>query len=184
MAAGLSRSRIVQAALQVVQTEGLDALSMRKVARRLDVEAMSLYRHVTHKADLLDGLHEYLLSQVPLAGEGAWRHEVQLLAQRFRAVLFAHPRCVPLLATRPAGTPHALAVVESGVTLLERQGLAPERAVAAFQAVFSFVVGHAMFHLAGGALHSDDAWARTEFDEGLQLLIEGIEHALRPTDPQ
>jgi AcrR family transcriptional regulator len=173
MSKGLSRQRVVEAALALVDADGLSKLSMRKVAASLDVEAMSLYRHVKNKADLLDGLHEHLVSQVQLAPLPDGLEAVGVLARRFRRVLFDHPRAVPLLATRPATTQGALAVVEAGIEVLVSRGWSEEDAVDAFQAVFSFVVGHAVFHTAGGEL-PDDAMARSEFEAGIGLLVAGL----------
>lgn len=179
MQKGLSRERVVDAALRLVDEEGLGALSMRKVAASLDVEAMSLYRHVKNKGDLLDALHEHLIGKVSAEGlPGSWATQVTTLARRFRAILFAHPRCVPLLATRPATTPQALALVEAGIAVLEQQGWSAEKAVDAFQTVFCFVVGHAVFHTAGGQL-PDDELARQEFEAGLAILIAGLEAGRR-----
>lgn len=173
MRAGLNRERVTQAALQVVQEDGLDGLSMRKVARTLGVEAMSLYGHVKNKADLLDALHDHLISLVPEAGAQPWPDEVHRLATAFRGVLFAHPHCVPLLATRPATTPSALRVADSSLSMLEAQGFSPTDALVAFQTVFAFVAGHAAFHTAGGIVDDSD-WAGREFELGLQILVAGL----------
>ena len=178
MGRGLTVERIVAAALDAVAEEGLGKLSMRKVAGRLDVEAMSLYRHVKNKEALLDAVHDHLLGLVPLPGEGPWEGMVVQVATAFRDVLYDHPRCVPLLATRAATTPAGLALVEAGIGLLVDAGWPEEDAVVAFQTVFCFVVGHGVFHTAGGRDPRVDPWAREEFDRGLRLVVQG----LRPVD--
>ncbi|MBX2802351.1 MAG: TetR/AcrR family transcriptional regulator C-terminal domain-containing protein [Myxococcales bacterium] len=162
----------MNAALALADEDGLAALSMRSVARRLGVEAMSLYRHVRSKDDLLDAVHDAVIARVPVAASGPWPDEVRRLATAFRDVLFAHPAVVPLVATRAAQTPRALAVLESGVSMLLRHGFDEVTAVAAFQTVFYFVVGHASFHLAQGG--ADDEWVGREFEEGLRILIAGM----------
>ncbi len=174
MAKGLTRERIVAVALQVVDEGGLEALSMRGVARCLNVEAMSLYRYVRNKADLQDALYDHLVGLVHTEISGDWPEQVRQIATAFRELLFAHPHCVPLLATRAGTTPRALRVLEHGVGIFRTQGWSEERSVIAFQAVFSFVVGHAVFHTAGGAVRADDTWTRHEFAEGLELLIAGL----------
>src|SRR5262245_41908051 len=111
--AGLSRERILKAAVDLVDRDGLSALSMRRVAEELDAAPMSLYRHVTNKADLLDGVYEAILSGMPLPGrQGDWKSDARALAGAFRAALLAHPNAVILFATRPAVTPAALSYLE------------------------------------------------------------------------
>lgn len=175
----LSRERITAAALALVADEGLDGLTMRKVAARLGVEAMSLYRHVRDKGDLLDALQDDLLARVPVPAEAPWPDAVRDAARAFREVLFAHPRLVPLLATRPGETPHGRRLIEAGVGLLERQGFPQEDAIVAFQTVFVFAVGHAVFHTAQDG--ASDPWVREEFERGLAIVVAGLV-ALRPRD--
>ena len=106
-------------------------------------------------------------------GAGPWNERVRTLAQRFRDALFAHPPCVPLLATRPATTPASLALLQAGIELLTEAGFEGEDANYAFQTVFVFVIGHAVFHTAGGQLTDDDA-ARAEFARGLDWVVAGL----------
>ena len=73
----LSRERILRAALSLVDAEGIDALSMRKLGALLGVEAMSLYRYVPSKAALLDALHERLLSELPPQTASGWREALR-----------------------------------------------------------------------------------------------------------
>jgi len=174
MAEPLTRERITLAALSLVDEEGLDKLSMRKVASRLGVEAMSLYRHVANKGDLLDALHDHLVGQVPPPGAGPWEDRARGLATAFREVLFLHPRAVPLLATRPAATPAALAVLDHGIAVFTEGGWEEAEAVVAFQTLFCFVVGHGVFHTAAG---SDTNGARAEFQEGLEIVLAGLRAA-------
>jgi TetR/AcrR family tetracycline transcriptional repressor len=166
----LSREQVARAAIEVADTEGLGAVTMRRVGRALGVEAMSLYRYVTGKDDLMDAVHEHLLAALPPPGTGDWSRVLVAQADAFRALLAAHPNLVVLFATRPARAPGAEARVEALLAPLAA-GLDEDAAVWAFQLVFAFVVGHAMFHLSGGA---DDASARAEFAWGLETLVVGI----------
>lgn len=167
----LSREQIARAAIEVADTEGLGAVTMRRVGRALGVEAMSLYRYVTGKEDLMDAVHEQLLSALPPSGTGAWSRVLVEQAAAFRALLAAHPNLVVLFATRPARAPDAVSRVEALFAPLVAAGLDEEQAVWAFQLVFAYVVGHAMFHLSGG---TDDASARAEFAWGLETLVVGV----------
>jgi len=102
----LSRERVLDAALHIVDTEGVQALSMRHLAQALDREAMSLYRYATTKAALLDGVVELVLSELTVNPDADdWRQELRELARDFRHLALAHPDMVPLLVTRPLSTP-------------------------------------------------------------------------------
>jgi len=141
--APLSRERILDATLAVLDGEGLAAVSMRRVAQELGVEAMSLYHHVPSKAALLDGVFERVLAELPSpARRGAWPGALRTRARAFRAVLCAHPQALPLFATRPAVTPAALGRVEEVLQLLDDAGFSPLEAVRTLQVVTAFVVGH------------------------------------------
>src|SRR5262245_45363112 len=94
----LSRERVCREALALVDEEGLEALSMRRLGARLGVEAMSLYRHVRNKADLLDALHVAVLADIapepPPAVDGdepEWRLLLGGMARALRAALLRHP---------------------------------------------------------------------------------------------
>src|SRR5262245_15059712 len=94
----LNRETVVRAALALVDAEGLDALSMRKLAERLDVEAMSLYNHVRDKADLLDALQDAMMAGLGARARGGdWRALLERMATEIRAALLAHPALIPLI---------------------------------------------------------------------------------------
>jgi len=174
MSRKLTRTAVVEAATAAIDEDGLDRLSMRAVAARLDVEAMSLYRHVANKGAMLDAVYDGLLGQLEVPSGLAWDEAVSKVACAFRDLMFAHPRCVPLLASRAGTTPAALKLVTDGVQLLEDSGFSEDDAIVAFQTVFTFCVGHAIFHTAGGQPVTDDEWARFEFAEGLAAILAGL----------
>src|SRR5258706_12286391 len=88
----LSRERVLEAALQIVDEEGLEAISMRRLGEALGVEAMSLYNHVENKAAILDGVFERVLSELPPAKRtGSWKAALKERARALRAVLRKHP---------------------------------------------------------------------------------------------
>jgi AcrR family transcriptional regulator len=139
----LSRERVLEAALAVVDREGLDAISMRRVGDELGVEAMSLYHHVANKAAMLDGIFETVLGQLPPARRAAsWRAALRDRARALRAVLRAHPNALPLFATRPAVTPASLAHVEAALGVLRTAGFSARAALGALNVLSAFVVGH------------------------------------------
>lgn len=145
----LSRARVLEGALALVEREGLEGLSMRKLGDELGVEAMALYRHVANKSDLFDGIFETVLARMALpARTGDWREDVRALARAFRDVLAAHPRALPLFASRPAVTDASLEAVEAALDVLVRAGFPLEEALLLFQALVALVVGHGLAHYA------------------------------------
>jgi AcrR family transcriptional regulator len=141
--APLSRDRILQAALTLVDRDGLEAISMRRVGEALGVEAMSLYNHVASKAALLDGLFELVLAELPSAGPAVrWRPALRERALALRAALAAHPNALPLFTSRPAVTPAALAHVERVLEVLRTAGFSVDEALSVLQCLVAFVVGH------------------------------------------
>ena len=150
----LSLERMLDAALHIVDTEGVQALSMRHLAQALDREAMSLYRYATTKAALLDGVVELVLGELsidPAADD--WRQELRALARDFRHLALAHPNIVPLLVTRPLSIPlglrppGTLRPVEDFLELLTRAGFTPHHALRAYRLFFGFLHGHILDEL-------------------------------------
>jgi AcrR family transcriptional regulator len=141
----LSRERILRAALAIVDREGLEAISMRRIGEELRVEAMSLYNHVGGKAAILDGIFELVLAEMPPARRASsWQADLRGRARSLRAVLRAHPNALPLFASRPAVTPASLAHVEAVLEVLRSAGFSADDALSAMQVLFSFVVGHTL----------------------------------------
>jgi AcrR family transcriptional regulator len=99
----LSNARIVAAAMRIADREGLQAISIRRIAEELDAGTMSLYRHVEDKDQLLDLLLDEAYSEisVPDAPSGDWRQDLRELARQTRAVLKRHWWLGPLLTSRP-----------------------------------------------------------------------------------
>ena len=143
---GLSRDAILEAAIGLLDREGLAALSMRKLGAALGVEAMSLYNHVPSKDALLDGIHErILLSLEPPASARSWQAFVRHQAHALHRALLAHPNAIPLFATRPAATPAAIERLDRYLEVLLRAGFKPLDALSIVQLVAQLVVGHAMW---------------------------------------
>ena len=103
---GMSTDRITAAALQIVDTEGSQALTMRRLGQALDRKVMTLYRYVPSKDALLDGVVARVLTDLAINPAAAdWRQELRDLATSFRGLVLAHPNAVPLLVTRPLTSP-------------------------------------------------------------------------------
>ncbi|MEV6928338.1 TetR/AcrR family transcriptional regulator C-terminal domain-containing protein [Dactylosporangium sp. NPDC051485] len=160
--AGLSRERVLDAALEYLDTYGLPALSMRKLGAHLGVEAMSLYRHVPNKAALLDGLVDRVMEiafadlEEPLAGRaGSWVPWMRQFAHALRAALLAHPGVLPLAATRPVNSPQALRMSERRLAAMRAAGLALGRAMDVVTVLATFTIGHTLAEVGRTPGHDD-----------------------------
>ncbi|GAB2762241.1 TetR/AcrR family transcriptional regulator [Streptomyces bullii] len=160
----LSRERVLASALALVDREGLSALSMRRLGTELGVEAMALYRYAASKDALLDGLVEALFLELEerLAAEPepagtaqspAWRSGLHRVARTMYDVCLAHPRAVPLLATRMLAVPLArrpAAVLrnhERVLVLLRGAGFDAATASAVFRAFTAWLLGYVAVEL-------------------------------------
>jgi AcrR family transcriptional regulator len=99
----LSRERIVQAGVTLADRDGLEALSMRKVAAHLRCEVMSLYNHVASKDDLLDEMLDHVYAQMPAPGGGTWDRVLRGMAIGARQQFATHPWAADLVTTRYPG---------------------------------------------------------------------------------
>jgi AcrR family transcriptional regulator len=173
----LSRERIVAAAISFVDRKGLTALTMRRLGTELGVEAMSLYRYVEGRDDLLEAMVEQMVGRLHLgAGDGrpkpgdGWQAYLQWLAHGVRTLAREHPQVFPLIATRHPAAPwlrpplRSLRVVEDFLSTLVSRGFSDESAVAAYRAFSSFLLGHLLLEAA--VLGSRTAPAVALEDEG------------------
>lgn len=152
----LSTSRIRVAALELIDRDGLDGLSMRKLAASLGVRAASLYSHMATKDELLNDLGNEIMEQVDVSGfaEG-WRPGLAVWARSYRAALAAHPNLVPFLAHGPARREASLRRADAVHGGLVGGGWPPRYATMIGASTKYLVVGAAISSFSGG--FSDDA---------------------------
>jgi AcrR family transcriptional regulator len=150
----ITRETILTAALEIIDQEGVEGLSIRRLGRALDRDPMVLYRYVPHKADLLDGIAEVVLAKLRVdTAAGDWRSQLRVVARDFRQLALDHPRVVPLLVTRPLSTPLALRPLgtlrplEAILTLLTRAAFQPAEALDIYRSFFGFLHGHVLTEL-------------------------------------
>lgn len=149
----LNRERILEAAIDFVDREGLEALSMRKLGAELGVEAMSLYNHVQSKGALLDGMVEVLLRDLKVPPESDdWEVRVREAYRRFRQLAHAHPNVFPLLIVRPPDTMDGAWLVETFLNTLQAAGFDAKTALQAYRTLTSFTVGYVISELRGFAM--------------------------------
>ena len=143
----LSRARVVEAAFELADADGLDALTIRAVATRLDVKPMSLYRHVANKDELLDALVErmYAEFETPDLQLPDWRAELRRRASSVREVLVRHPWSIALIETRTGpDRSFTFAHAEAVLATLIAAGCSPRVASRAFVVLDSYAYGFAM----------------------------------------
>jgi AcrR family transcriptional regulator len=151
----LSRPAIFQAALGLIDAEGATALTMRRLGAEMGVEAMSLYRHVSSKEALLDGVGGQLLAELELTtDDGDWAATARRLTFGVRAVARAHPAAFELVGMRALNTVEAMRPVEILLAALRAGGFPPDRAVAAYRLLSGYVRGFALSEIAGFTLTS------------------------------
>ena len=157
--ARLTRERVLRAALDFVDANGLEALSIRKLGAELGVQAMSLYTHVDSKDALLDGLVEAMWQELdlPPGGEADWREAVRSMASSLRDMIRRHPAAAPLLASRRILPTHALEVLDAYLQVLRRAGFTEDRALEVLRVVQVYAQGHALAEVSWGIRGQDPA---------------------------
>lgn len=162
--ARLTRERIVDAALGVMDSEGLDAVSMRRVAREVGVEAMSLYHHVRDKEDLLQGICDRVMSGFEFPTEGGdWEARCKAGARAWRRLLQAHPDLMRLFAETHGPdpqSPDSFRPTEFALRLFREAGLSDRDTVQAFHAFGGYIQGFVMME--GGSIKTSDHGDRFE----------------------
>jgi len=140
--APLNAERTLQVALAIADDEGLEAVTMRRLARELGVEAASLYHHVNGKNQILDGLVEAVAAEIerPMPSTD-WRTAIGERAVNTRAVLRRHPWAVSLMASRTSPGPATLGLLETGIRCFREDGFSVLQAAHAISVVDSYVHG-------------------------------------------
>jgi AcrR family transcriptional regulator len=190
----ITRELVLATALELIDRDGVDALSMRRLGAALDRDPMILYRHASGKAALLDGVVETVLAQLSVdPADPDWAAQLRAVARDYRALALAHPNAVSLLVTRPLATPLALRPrvtlrpLEDLLALLTRGGFSGPDALHVYRAFFGFLNGHVLNELQE-LVHNPD-----ETDDLLRLglyrlplgefpLLRSLAHALASYD--
>lgn len=154
----LSRALIVQTALEQIDSQGAQGLSMRSLAQALGVEAMSLYRYVHGREDLLEGVVDLLMGNLTSELDDElsehWQGFLQTLAHQVRQIAIDHPNAFPLVATRHPAAPwlrpplRSIEVVDAFLSALIGHGFSDEQAVDAYRSFSSFLLGQLLLESA------------------------------------
>lgn len=145
---------MLAAALEIIDRDSVDQLSMRHLGDALGRDPMALYRHAANKAAVLDGVAEMVLGQLTVdIDDPDWRHQLRVVAREFRELAVAHPNVVPLLVTHPLATPlglrplGTLRPLENTLDLLTRADFSGADALHIYRALFGFLNGHILNEL-------------------------------------
>lgn len=145
----LSRDAILAAALRLADAEGIDALSMRRLGQAMHVEAMSLYKHVAGKEDILDGISDLVMLEVEVpARDLPWRVALRQSAISTHEALLRHPWASSVLESRTNPGPARMRYLDAVVSILLDAGFSLEDVARAFMAVDSHVYGFTLMVLA------------------------------------
>lgn len=144
----LSRERVLAAALAIADEQGIEALSMRRLGQALGVEAMSLYKHVKNKEDLLDGLVELVVEEIePPAIGGDWKQELRGRSRSAHEAYLRHPWALALIMSRANVGPAMLRYVDATIGCLRAAGFDWADADHAWNALDAFVYGFTLQQL-------------------------------------
>ena len=185
------RERIVDAALALLDEEGTDALSTRKLGARVGIQAMSLYHHFPDRGAILDAAVDRMLAELalPNAGRIGWQRGLKQLALSYREMGQRHVLVVPLLAQRCPSSPNMTAFLDTLLGLLLKSGLSQSAAEAWLLILRDYVIGSLMADYSLHVLSLDAANAKTDsarfattaqtrdrtFLKGFKAMLDAIE---------
>jgi AcrR family transcriptional regulator len=191
---GLTIERVVDEALALVDSEGLDALTVRALAARFDTSSATLYRHVASRDELLILLIDQVLGEIEMPDPSLdGRSKAVELSCEFRRVLMAHPNVVDALRAAPLMGPNAVRCAEAGLANLLEHGYPADLAVPAYLAMIDYVLGSVFFQSARGNPEPDgpapddaatldanwselvDAESEKVFAFGLETFLTGLD---------
>jgi AcrR family transcriptional regulator len=139
----LSRERIVASAVELVEREGEDALSMRRIAAELGYGVMSLYNHVPNKAALLDAIAEHVMGGLQFAADPAadWRDQARALVRTFREISRGYPRSMHVVIMRQLNSPAGLRPLELALATARAAGFDGVTAVRVMRTFVAYALG-------------------------------------------
>jgi len=141
----LDPDRIVAAALHILDSEGLAALTIRRLATELGTGAMTLYWYVQNKDELLDLVADRVTTEVTIPADGTWRERAEAMALSFRDALLRHPAALPYMSERPLLGPGALRIMDAALGVFLRAGFSDDDAADAYFTVANYVTGFSVW---------------------------------------
>lgn len=172
----LTRGLVVEEALAVLDEGGYKALTIRRLAERLDVVPMAVYRHVANKDDLTDALVDLAVSKVPLPQAGIdWRDGLRQLAHAIRDTILQYPGIITPLVSKPALGPSSLLLAEFGFSVMRDAGFDEINTTRSVNSIVTYTIGFAALEVprrragfaadGGGAAELDVAYDQLPADQ-------------------
>ena len=177
--AALSYDRIAAAGVELADAEGLEAVSMRKVAARLGAGTMSLYRYVESRDDLVDLMVDRVYGEsVAFERTGRWREDLAEVARRSRRVALVHTWLAGYAASRGALGPNLLRMIESTLGLVDGYGLHIDQMLDAWMTVQTFTQGYVLHEIAEAESRrrtglDEEGWRRHQGPWIRQIIASG-----------
>jgi AcrR family transcriptional regulator len=178
----LSRSAIVEAGLAVAAAEGLDAVTMRRVATHLDTSASALYVYIEHRDDLLESMFDHVMSEVAAPARGDWRERLATLLLRAITAASGHGGLARVALTTIPDGPNATAITAQVRGLLTEAGLADAAIPGALDLLALFVTGAALDRVPAtvSSPHQHQQHLRWEID----VILNGLTATPPPAGPK
>ena len=206
----LTRKRIIATAMVLIEQDGIEAVSMRRLAIELGCSVMSLYDHVPSRSALLDGVTEAAMSGLETSPvpDGGWNAEIRAQARAFRQIARAHPRCAMLVVSRSPSSAGPMRPAEEALSTVRAAGFGRQEAVRVVRAIAAYVMGSLLRevgvapgladddeaapprprlragdfpHMSDLAAELSDRDADADFEFGLDLLVNALA-AMEPAD--
>jgi TetR/AcrR family tetracycline transcriptional repressor len=172
----LTRQRIVDAALQLIDGEGIEGVSMPKLARRLGVGVMSLYTHIHSKEDLLDAVAHHVLATLPAPSGDDWQARLSCHFWDLRVALVQHPGLGTVLATKNVAVPAVFNLLEQRLSDLTAAGVGDEEAAHLYYDLLVYTLGFVAWELPRSR-----AVTRREYARRWRYAVDQLDEADHPT---
>jgi AcrR family transcriptional regulator len=183
----LSRERVLEKALAIADREGIHAVTMRRLAQELGVEAMSLYYHFANKDRLLDGMIDLVFAEIELPPTGIWKDRMRARAISAREALARHRWALGLMESRTVPGPATLRHHNAVLECLRTNGFSIAAAAHAYSLLDSYIYGYAVQELNLPFTTSDEAgpaaesiMAQVAAGEYPYLIEMATEHVFKP----
>ena len=172
----LTRERIVDAALQLIDGGGVEAVSMPKLAKHLGVGVMSLYTHVDSKDDLLDAVAHHVLASLPAPSGGDWQARLACHFRDLRAALVQHPGLGTVLAAKNVAVAAVFDLLEQRLSDLTASGVSDEEAAHLYYDLLVYTLGFVAWEMP-----RTRAMTRREYAKRWRNAVDGLDEAEHPT---